>query len=667
MRKWLNLVAFISLFITTQGLAQTGLIDSLKVVLITSDDDSIKVQNLILLSQNLVGTDNQNAIYYASKARNLATELHYEVGRAYALKYIGMGYYFQDKYVDAINYWEESLAVFEEMGDLTGVSNMLNNLGAINQNEGDDTKALEIYLRALTVAEEADNTQRIATALTNIGVVYAKKPETYQKSLDYLLRALPLFEELQSDSDIGNVTVNIGNVYFDLDDDSTALIYYQKSLLAYDGSSDVPYTLISMGRVFAKRGEFNKSLQIQQEALTLARRYESRLVMAKAMVGIGDTYRLMGRYHQAIANYHNVLEINEGNVDAEFKNDIREAYQGLAKAYERVGDYRRAFEYQELLTAIKDTLFYAANQKKLDLLVSNFENEQKQGEIDLLTKEQALQEANLQKEKIQKNAFLGGFVLILIIAFVIFRNYRNKVKTNKLLDKQNEEIEGLLLNILPAEVAHELQHDGYATPKNYESVTVLFTDFQGFTKISSGLLPHELIAELNSYFNEFDDIIEKHNLEKIKTIGDAYMCAGGVPTINTTHPIDAVEAGLAMQDYIRRKNEMREADGLEPWQLRVGIHTGPIVAGVVGRKKYAYDIWGDAVNIASRMESNGEACKVNISEATYQLVKEQFTCTFRGKISVKGAGEKRMYFVEGPATGTPGKLSSSNIEARIEN
>ena len=324
---------------------------------------------------------------------------------------------------------------------------------------------------------------------------------------------------------------------------------------------------------------------------------------------------------------------------------MSEAYQGLSIAYSELGDFKNAIEYQEKLTKVNLELYESANRKQLDLINANFENEQQKGEIDLLTKEQALQEANLQKEKILRNTSFGGFILILIIAFVIYRNYRNKVKTNKLLDKQNEEIEGLLLNILPAEVAKELQHEGYATPQNYESATVLFTDFKGFTQISSGLLPYELIAELNSYFNEFDDIIGKHNLEKIKTIGDAYMCAGGIPSANTTHAIDAVEAGLAIQKYIARKNEKRKADGLGPWELRVGIHTGPIVAGVVGSKKYAYDIWGDTVNIASRMESSGEVGKVNVSEATYLLVKDIFECEYRGKISVKGAGEKNMYFV----------------------
>jgi class 3 adenylate cyclase len=212
---------------------------------------------------------------------------------------------------------------------------------------------------------------------------------------------------------------------------------------------------------------------------------------------------------------------------------------------------------------------------------------------------------------------------------------------------QKIEIEKLLLNILPAETAKELNQKGFATPKYYENVSVLFTDFKDFTKIAEGLSPQELVAELNDCFIAFDEIIEKNNLEKIKTIGDAFMCAGGIPVANQTHPIDAIKAGLEIQEYMNEVNKKRREKGNLTWNLRVGIHTGPLVSGVVGRRKFAYDIWGDAVNIASRMESSGEIGKVNISDSTFELVKNTFLCQYRGKISAKNKGEVDMYFVEG--------------------
>ncbi len=231
--------------------------------------------------------------------------------------------------------------------------------------------------------------------------------------------------------------------------------------------------------------------------------------------------------------------------------------------------------------------------------------------------------------------------------------------SNKLLEKQNQELIGLneainaekeksdrlLLNILPRVTAEELKEKGSATPRSYELTTIMFTDFKDFTRVAEQLRPEELIQELSQCFFAFDEIIERYELEKIKTIGDAYMCAGGIPVPNATHPMDVVAAGLAMQQWMSIHNDERAARGEPTWGLRIGIHTGPLVAGVIGKKKFVYDIWGDAVNVASRMESSGEAGKVNISGNTYALVKDYFDCEFRGQIYAKNKGNVDMYFV----------------------
>jgi len=238
---------------------------------------------------------------------------------------------------------------------------------------------------------------------------------------------------------------------------------------------------------------------------------------------------------------------------------------------------------------------------------------------------------------------------------------RNLEKVNLLLKKQQAEIikqkeaveeekqntENLLLNILPYHVASQLKDSGYARPRNYKTATVMFTDFQGFTKACEKLSPEQIVAALHTFFVVFDDIIVDHYIEKIKTIGDSYMCAGGLPLRNRSNPFDVVLAGLRIQEFMKKIPYSKQYRLLPFWNLRVGIHTGPITAGVVGKIKFAYDIWGDSVNIAKRMESACEVGMVNVSGKTYELIKDFFDCKYRGKIEIKNRGRMDMYFVLG--------------------
>ncbi len=216
----------------------------------------------------------------------------------------------------------------------------------------------------------------------------------------------------------------------------------------------------------------------------------------------------------------------------------------------------------------------------------------------------------------------------------------------KNLEREKSITDNLLQNILPYEIAEQLKNKGEVKAKKYRMVSVLFTDFKDFTKISSDLEPEEIIKELSVYFRKFDDITGEHFIEKIKTIGDAYMAVGGLPLRNKSNPIDVVLAAIEIQKFMKQYNTARKAKGLTVWALRVGIHTGKVVAGVIGSKKFAYDIWGDAVNTASRLETASEPGKINISAVTYEYIKDYFDCTYRGKIYAKNKGEIDMYFVD---------------------
>ncbi|MCK5782285.1 MAG: hypothetical protein KAH10_06820 [Flavobacteriales bacterium] len=256
----------------------------------------------------------------------------------------------------------------------------------------------------------------------------------------------------------------------------------------------------------------------------------------------------------------------------------------------------------------------------------------------------AQREANNAKDVINRSRLIGILLFIILLIIIIGLLYQRRLNTQISLEK--EKSDSLLLNILPVRVANELKHNSKVAPRKYDNVSVLFTDFVGFTKIAEEMSEDKLIEELDRYFNIFDNIMEKHNLEKIKTIGDSYMCAGGVPQRNATNALDAVNAGLEIAEFMKNDKNEKKKLGIPYWGIRIGVNTGPVIAGVVGSKKFAYDIWGDTVNIASRIESSGLEGYVNVSESTYKLVNSKFECVSRGMIIAKNKGPVPMFYVK---------------------
>ncbi len=253
---------------------------------------------------------------------------------------------------------------------------------------------------------------------------------------------------------------------------------------------------------------------------------------------------------------------------------------------------------------------------------------------------------NLEKLRVTNISLASASQRLEDINFLLEES-QSKIKNQQreLIAEKNKS-EELLRNILPEEISRELMINGEAQPQFYKKVTVMFTDFVGFTKVCEKREPQDMTQELNRHFSYFDDICEIHYLEKIKTIGDAYMCAGGIPMRNNSNPFDIILAAMKMMAYMNIVNDEKMARNEPVWQIRIGIHTGSVVAGVIGKRKFAYDIWGDAVNTAYRIESTSEAGRINISSDTYNLVKDFFECTYRGKIYAKNKGEIDMYFVD---------------------
>ena len=263
------------------------------------------------------------------------------------------------------------------------------------------------------------------------------------------------------------------------------------------------------------------------------------------------------------------------------------------------------------------------------------------------------QESQLTLKNSQRNLLLALSAIVFLTALMLFMKWRASAKFNEELRQKNveiaqekEESERLLLNILPKNVAEELKEKGHVSTQYFDKVSVMFADFVGFPKISKRLSPAELVETLDTLFNAFDTIIEKYEIEKIKTIGDEYMCACGVPVPQRDNAGKTTTAAIEMQDFIKRWNENRKDSGLPKFNIRIGIHTGPIITGVVGKHKFAYDIWGDTVNIASRLESASQPGMINISEDTAALLADKYKLKSRGKVEVKNMDPLEMYYVK---------------------
>jgi adenylate cyclase len=300
------------------------------------------------------------------------------------------------------------------------------------------------------------------------------------------------------------------------------------------------------------------------------------------------------------------------------------------------------------------------NEKEKLLRLAKREKELQTAQLAVLSKDKALKQVQIDKQRRELNfkntmrvVYWIGILLLSISLFFIYRNYKNqKVNLRKLnisnnkLNREKLKTEELLHNILPIEVANELKTNGFSEAKQYDHVTVLFTDFVNFSGISETLSPKELVAEIDQCFKAFDGIMQQYKLEKIKTIGDAYLAVSGLPKANDHHAIDAINAAKELLAYMQRTDSIFGVNSKFKAGIRIGIHSGPVVAGIVGVKKFAYDIWGDTVNTAARMEQNSEAGKINVSNSTYELVKNHFSFEARGKIPAKNKGMIDMYYLK---------------------
>jgi class 3 adenylate cyclase len=361
-------------------------------------------------------------------------------------------------------------------------------------------------------------------------------------------------------------------------------------------------------------------------------RTQARLVLAKAQLGAGRPKLSLKAAQKAWEE----CEQRAFSLHVE-----KAAALALEQVHEQLGNAEEALRYSRWVKVYTDSMNVMDLRKELSQM--EWRKQQAADSLRVVEEKRLMQqeaEARVGAQRNRKLLAFGGGAAVLVFALVLWRRLGRT-------RKEHARTEEILHNVLPEEVAREIRETGAAQNREIEQVSILFTDFKGFTELSERLSRQALMAEIGACFKVFDDISHRHGVEKIKTIGDAYMAAAGLKGEVRGGALGAVHAALEMQAFIEARHRERSVQGLPAFLMRVGIHTGPVVAGIVGVKKFQYDIWGDTVNTASRMESSGEVGQVNISEATYALVKNETSLTFtpRGKVQAKGKGEMEMYFV----------------------
>ncbi|MBX2930538.1 MAG: tetratricopeptide repeat protein [Chitinophagaceae bacterium] len=651
------------------------LIDSLKTALKTVKTDTTKVNILNDLSEHAGWriNDNDASIDYAQQALDLATKANLKNGMARA--HNNMANAFAQKYntKEAFENYFTALELYKETGNKKWEGWICNNIAITYKDLADYPKSIEYYTFAKKLATEVGDQTSIAAISIDVAHIYIML-SNYPEALENYFVALKIYEETGNRSGIANVYIATGQIYLSQGDYPKTLNNLSIALKIYEEIGDksgIAACYNGIGIVYKDQGNYHEALKNHFASLKINEEIGNKIGVSYAYNNIGEVYYKQGNYPEALKNYLASVEIkkktgdkygaaytynNLGFVYTQFKDypqaqtsfqkalllskeignkeNLKNGYSGMAILDSTTGNWQGAYQNYKHFTVYKDSMFNEENTKKFTQTSMQYEFDKKQ----LADSLQNVQVKKLAAEKLSKQktyTTLGAALAFILLgfSFFIFRN-------NKKLDKEKKKSENLLLNILPTEVAEELKEKGSADAKQFDEVSVLFTDFVHFTQTSEQLSPQQLVQELNECFTAFDNIIEQNGLEKIKTIGDAYLAVCGLPNENEQHAKKTVQAALEIRDFIAKRKQTEKT-----FDIRIGIHSGSVVAGIVGVKKFAYDIWGDTVNTAARMESSGEAGKINISAKTYQLIKDDFEFEYRGKIDAKGKGEIDMYFV----------------------
>ena len=529
----------------------------------------------------------------------------------------------------AVKYAEELIFLAKELNNPSFEQRGYFLKGNHKRKMGELDEALDAYIKS---GEAAGN----AKSLRAEGITYGAIADIYSLSNNhdiamlYYRKSISALKQADDSIALASSILNAGDEFLHREMFDSAYAYFKESSLIFEKLNYLTgkaYSLGNIGMVYANKGQKELAEKNINEAIQILEELEDYYPICVYLVYMSDIYSEKGDEVTAMGYAHRSLHLAELQG---LKEQISSANLKLSELYEKSGDPIKSLNYYKNHIAYRDSVNNLISIQKMADLRTDFEVAQKQAEVDLLN-----------QGKRTQNIIMISLIVIVILGAVILGTlywyYKN-------IQHEKKRSENLLLNILPFETAKELKLNGKVEPVKIDKVTVLFTDFVDFSVLAKKIESKNLVNRIDYYFKAFDEIISKYGLEKIKTIGDSYMCAGGLPISDENHIVNMAKAAIEIRDFVQ--SEKNKNPDLPNFDVRIGIHTGPVVAGIVGIKKWQYDIWGDAVNIASRMESASKPGKINISEATYQEIKTKFNCEYRGEIEMKNRGIMKMYFLE---------------------
>ncbi|MBK7985671.1 MAG: tetratricopeptide repeat protein [Ignavibacteria bacterium] len=618
-----------------RGMAQDALPFSEQALTLTEQIASKKLQakalgNIGNLHINL--SDYLRALDYFGRALSLSEELGNKAGVATCLGNIGNVYYYLSDYALALEYYGKALALNEALGNQAGMARHFGCIGNVHYSLSDYARALEYMGKALELDEELGNKAGVAAWLGNIGTVHSRLSD-YAHALEYLGKALALHEELGNKAGVAACLGNIGNVHKNLSDYARALEYLGRALSLAEELGDksgVATWLGNIGIVHINLSEYPLALEYYAKALVLDEELGNKRGVAGHLGNIGATYAQQDfeGYDPAKAEEF-LLRAIDLSTDIGYKAALIELHKNLSYLYEHDQRFGDAFTHYKKYIAIKDEV--------------NVEEVKKQESL----RDQQKQAAAREKEmEIERTRF--------------------------------QERENILNNILPEGITQRLIKGENPIADHYDSVSVLFMDIVEFTTLCTKVSAQQLVHLLNAIFSSADAVMREFGMEKIKTIGDAYMAVAGAPIVQEDHAQRAANAALKLLEVMQNLvvsfppeyGDRSWIESIPEIEVRIGLHCGPAAAGVVGENKFLYDLWGDAVNTASRMESRGEAGKIHVSEefvrelgmrneelgmkdkeltgdnSQFVIINSQFIFVPRDEMEIKGKGIMKTYFLE---------------------